>query len=291
MKYLKHEKRYSPHTLRAYYNDLDQFFNHLELVANTRNVSELENVEKVVRDWIVCLMEEKISERTINRKISTLRTYFRYLRKMNKLEKDPLTKIFSLKTAERIPFFIDEAQMNLLDRRELYSDDFLGMRDRLVIEMLYQTGIRVSELTNISEKNIDWTNKQLLVHGKRDKERIIPINDQLIGFIKKYLNSRRKHFRGMGEQSLLLVTNKGNTLYTKAVYRIVRKYLSMVTTIKQKSPHVLRHSFATHMLNDGADLNAIKELLGHSNLSATQIYTHSTFEKLKKVYKQAHPRT
>jgi integrase/recombinase XerC len=290
VKYLQHEKRYSKHTVRAYYNDLIQFFDHLEKENKHRDITKIKNTEKVIRNWIVHLMEEDNSERTVNRKLSTLKSYFRYLRRMDKIETNPTAKMFSLKTPGRIPFFVDERHMNLLENDELFKDDFFGLRDRLVIEMLYQTGIRVSELINIKDQDLNFASKQVQILGKRNKERIIPLNAQLVTLVKQYVLKRDHHFRGKSEGYLIL-TNKGKKIYSKAVYRIVRKYLSMVTTIDQKSPHVLRHTFATHMLNDGADLNAIKELLGHSNLTATQIYTHSTFEKLKKIYKQAHPRT
>lgn len=290
VKYLQHEKRYSKHTVRAYYNDLIQFFDHLEKESKHRDITKIKNTEKVVRNWIVHLMEENNSERTVNRKVSTLKSYFRYLRRMDKIETNPTAKVFSLKTPGRIPFFVDERHMNLLENDELFKNDFFGYRDRLVIEMLYQTGIRVSELINIKDQDLNFASEQVQILGKRNKERIIPINPQLVTLVKQYIFKRDHQFRGKSEGYLIL-TNKGKKLYSKAVYRTVRKYLSMVTTIDQKSPHVLRHTFATHMLNDGADLNAIKELLGHSNLTATQIYTHSTFEKLKKIYKQAHPRT
>lgn len=289
LKYLQHEKRYSKHTCRAYQNDLKQFFDHIEFINKDRDITKLKNPEKDVRSWIVQMMENDISGRTINRKLSTLKSYFRYLRRQDVIEYDPLAKIFTLKTEGKLPSFVNEKQMSYLENKDLFSDDFFGIRDRLIIEILYQTGVRVSELVNLRDENVNFAKKQLHIHGKRDKERIVPLNDQLIDSIKKYMALRNKHFRDSMVGSLL-VTNKGRKLYSKAVYRIVKSYLSIVTTMKQKSPHVLRHTFATHMLNDGADLNAIKELLGHSNLSATQIYTHSTFEKLKKIYKQAHPR-
>ncbi len=292
VKYLQHEKRYSQHTIRAYYNDLIQFFEHLENENEdkSRDITRIKNTEKVIRNWIVHLMGKNISERTINRKLSTLKSYFRYLRRMGKIETNPTAKVFSLKTPRRIPFFVDERHMNLLENEKIFKDDFFGLRDRMIIEMLYQTGIRVSELINIKDQDINFASKQVQILGKRNKERIIPLNEHLVNLTKHYIRKRDQHFRVKPKQ-YLIITNKGEKLYSKAVYRIVGKYLSMVTTIKQKSPHVLRHTFATHMLNDGADLNAIKELLGHSNLTATQIYTHSTFEKLKKIYKQAHPRT
>ncbi len=289
LKYLQHEKRYSQHTCRAYQNDLKQFFDHLEINNKDRDITKIKSPEKTIRSWIIQMMEEGISSRTINRKLSTLKSFFRYLRRQEVIEYDPLAKIFTLKTEGKLPSFVNEKQMSYLENKDLFSDDFFGIRDRLIIEILYQTGVRVSELVNLRDENVNFANKQLHIHGKRNKERIVPLNNQLVDTIKNYIDLRKQHFRDSVESSLL-VTNKGKKLYPRAVYRIVKSYLSIVTTMKQKSPHVLRHTFATHMLNDGADLNAIKELLGHSNLSATQIYTHSTFEKLKKIYKQAHPR-
>ena len=289
LKYLQHEKRYSQHTCRAYQNDLKQFFDHLEINNKDRDITKIKSPEKTIRSWIIQMMEEGISSRTINRKLSTLKSFFRYLRRQEVIEYDPLAKIFTLKTEGKLPSFVNEKQMSSLENKDLFSDDFFGIRDRLIIEILYQTGVRVSELVNLRDENVNFANKQLHIHGKRNKERIVPLNNQLVDTIKNYIDLRKQHFRDSVESSLL-VTNKGKKLYPRAVYRIVKSYLSIVTTMKQKSPHVLRHTFATHMLNDGADLNAIKELLGHSNLSATQIYTHSTFEKLKKIYKQAHPR-
>jgi len=289
LKYLQHEKRYSKHTCRAYENDLKQFFDHLEIITKDRDITKLKNPEKVIRSWIVQMMENHISGRTINRKLSTLKSYFRYLRRQDVIEYDPLGKIFTLKTEGKLPSFVNEKQMSYLENKDLFSDDFFGIRDRLIIEILYQTGVRVSELVNMRDENVNFAKKQLHIHGKRDKERIVPLNDQLIDSVKTYMALRKQYFSDSVEGSLL-VTNSGKKLYPRAVYRIVKSYLSIVTTMKQKSPHVLRHTFATHMLNDGADLNAIKELLGHTNLSATQVYTHSTFEKLKKIYKQAHPR-
>jgi len=288
-KYLQHEKRYSRHTCRAYQNDLNQFFDHIDSINKDRDIKKLKNPDKVVRSWIVQMMEKDISASTINRKLSTLKSYFRFLRRQGVIEYDPLAKIFTLKTEGRLPSVVNEKQMSYLENMDLFSDDFFGIRDRLIIEILYQTGMRVSELVDLKDDNVNFAKKQLHIHGKRDKERIVPLNDQLIDSVKNYTALRKQHFHDSDEGSLF-VTNKGKKLYPKAVYRIVKSYLSIVTTMKQKSPHVLRHTFATHLLNDGADLNAIKELLGHSNLSATQIYTHSTFEKLKKIYKQAHPR-
>lgn len=289
IKYLKYEKRFSKHTIRAYQNDLRQFYEYLEQSKRGDDILSQQDLDKQIRSWIVHLMEEEISERTINRKISTLKSFFKYLRRTGKIEQDPIAKIINPKVSKRLPTFVDEEHMEILENSNLFTNDFYGKRDRLIVEMLYQTGMRVSELVEIRNDDVDLTGKQLKVHGKRNKERIIPINEGLVDLIKEYKVLRDNQFRRFSEDHLL-VTNKGKKLYAKSVYRVVRNYLAIVTTLEQKSPHVLRHSFATHMLNHGADLNAIKELLGHANLSATQIYTHNSFEKLKEIYKQAHPR-
>jgi integrase/recombinase XerC len=285
--YLQYEKRYSNHTVRAYRNDLNQFFNYLQEVRESEDLNSISG--KTIRSWIAKSIDENISERTINRKISTLKSYFRYLMRMGYIHHNPMGKVYTPKVARRIPYFVDENHMDLLLSRDLFTDDFFGLRDQLIVEILYQTGIRLSELINIKDADVTSGNFQIKILGKRNKERIIPINKSLHNLIEQYLSKRNEKFSNVNGE-FLLVTNKGRKLYEKFVYRTVKKYLSYITTIDKKSPHVLRHTFATHMLNKGADLNAIKELLGHANLSATQIYTHTTFEKLRNIYKQAHPR-
>ncbi len=289
IKYLKYERRYSEHTVRAYQKDLEQFYNFLKDSGYNDNFSDYKEVEKLIRGWLIKLIEDKISERTINRKFSTLKTYFKFLVQQEKIRRNPMTKIYLPKISKRLPQFVDEEKMNLLLEEDYFKDDFSGIRDRLIIEILYQTGIRLSELINIKDSDVDFNSSQLKILGKRKKERIVPLTDELIRLIRSYLHLRDFRFSSKSSNSLL-VTDKGRKLYEKFVYRVVKKYLGTVTTLDKKSPHVLRHTFATHMLNRGAELNAIKELLGHANLSATQVYTHSTFEKLKKIYKQAHPR-
>lgn len=286
-KYLTYEKRYSRHTIRAYEVDLNQFLNYYNKWSGENK--DYSFSEKVIRSWLINLMEHNISERTVHRKISTLKTYFKFLNRRGYLDKDPMAKIYAPKISKRLPNFVDANHMNMLLDHENFTDDFFGLRDRLIIEILYQTGIRLTELINIRIANVDFNKKQVKIYGKRNKERIIPLNQPLIDLIKKYIGFKEKKIN-VSSSDYLLVTDKGNKLYEKFVYRAVKKYLSYVTTIDKKSPHVLRHTFATHMLNNGADLNAIKELLGHANLSATQVYTHNTFEKLKQIYKQAHPR-
>lgn len=287
IKYLQFEKRYSNHTVRAYRNDLNQFFDYVKKNYETENIETISH--KMVRSWIAECLDNNISERTINRKISTLQSYFRYLMRMGYIQFNPMGKVYTPKVGRRIPYFVDENQMDLLLNEDFFPDDFYGKRDQLIIEMLYQTGIRLNELINVKDSDIYPGKYQIRIIGKRNKERIIPITEALYQLIENYKRSRDEKFARMSSDYLVL-TDKGKKVYEKFVYRKVKKYLGNITTIEKKSPHVLRHTFATHMLNRGADLNAIKELLGHANLSATQVYTHSTFEKLKKIYKQAHPR-
>jgi integrase/recombinase XerC len=286
-KYLQHEKRYSSHTIRAYKNDLNQFFRYLEDHHSSKDIHAI--TDDKVRAWIVSCLESNISERTINRKISTLKTYFKYLIKMGYVHHDPMVKVYTPKVGRRVPYFVDESHMNLLTDQRIFEKDLYGLRDQLIIEMLYQTGMRLSELIHIKDSDIDFNRFQIRILGKRNKERIIPVTTPLLDLIRSYIGLRNERFT-RNQEGYLLVTDKGKKLYEKFVYRTVKKYLGFVTTLEKRSPHVLRHTFATHMLNDGADLDAIKELLGHANLSATQIYTHSTFEKLRAIYKQAHPR-
>ena len=283
--YIEFEKRYSRHTLTAYKTDLEQFYDFLDGVFETKDIRQVDH--QMVRSWIVELMEQGISTRSINRKISTLKTYFKFLLREETVEHDPLQKVISPKSSKRLPVFVEKNSMDvLLDQLE-FDEGFKGIRDRLVIEMFYATGMRLSELININESDLDLTKGTVKVLGKRNKERIIPFGMQLSDQLGCYKAEKQAcNF----DNDRLFVTDKGEKLYEKFVYRLVNRYLSAVTTIEKKGPHVLRHTFATHMLNNGADLNAIKELLGHTNLSATQVYTHNSFEKLKSIYKQAHPR-
>jgi integrase/recombinase XerC len=287
LQYLQAEKRYSPLTVRSYLNDLDQFENHLKL--NDLPIQPETVVLHDVRSWIVSLIEEGYSPVSVHRKISSLRVFYRYLRKVGIVSRDPLEKIVLPKTKKRLPVFIEEVSLNkLLDEYE-FGSDFQGIRNMIIIEMLYLTGIRRAELTGLRNIDVDISGATLKVTGKRNKQRIIPLLKSFTLKLEKYIAIRNEVFPDSGSEWFFL-SNKGNKLYDKYVYNTVRKYLSIVTTIEKKSPHILRHTFATHMLNHGADLNSIKEFLGHANLSATQIYTHNSFEKLRKIYKQAHPR-
>jgi integrase/recombinase XerC len=242
-----------------------------------------------IRAWIVSMLENNYSTISVHRKISCLRVFYRYLRKEGIIKGDPLEKVVLPKRKKTLPVFIgEEALANLLDNFS-FGDGFAGIRNRTIIELLYSTGMRRSELIGLRDNDLDLTEGSLKVTGKRNKQRIIPMMKPLIKRLEEYIKVRNENVATVNN-GWFFITDKGNKLYDKYVYNTVNKYLAMVTTIEKKSPHILRHTFATHMLNRGADLNSIKELLGHANLSATQIYTHNTFEKLKKVYKQAHPR-
>lgn len=284
-KYLTYEKRYSKYTLIAYRNDIAQFQQYL---ATQESAILLAN-HQTIRSWMVLLMEENLDPRSINRKISTLRSLYKFLIKEGAVQENPVLKIQTPKTAKKLPNFIPEEKLtNLLDQ-DVFGHDFAGMRDKLVIELLFGTGIRLSELIGLKTTDIHLIEKTIKVLGKRNKERIIPINQTLISLIESYIVEKNIQ-PSSNISNHLIVTNKGAQAYPKLVYRIVQKYLTMISTQDKKSPHVLRHSFATSLLNNGADINAIKDLLGHANLSATQVYTHNSIERLKSIYKQAHPK-
>ncbi len=283
LEFIQFEKRTSNHTLVAYANDIKQLVDYLAAVYEINDSSEINHT--IIRSWIVSLMEQKITPRSVNRKITALKTFYKYLLRQNIVTENPMLKILSPKTSKRLPVFIEKEKMDTLLDDTVFGDDFEGQRNKLIIELFYATGIRLSELINLKQSNVDLYQCQIKVLGKRSKERIIPFNSNLKNQIQKYLIVKANL-----NDEFLFVNENGNHLYEKFVYRIVKAYLSQITTLNKKSPHVLRHTFATHMLNNGADLNAIKELLGHANLSATQIYTHNTVEKLKNIHKQAHPK-
>jgi len=286
LEYLQFEKRYSQHTVGSYATDLKQFFAFLEEVYDTARIQDVNHA--MVRSWVVALMDNGLSPRSVNRKLSTLKTYYRFLRREGVVAENPMAKVQSPKVAKRLPEFVEEKRMErLLDDVE-FEQDYNGRRDQLILELLYATGIRVSELVGLRDADVDFGRQTLKVLGKRNKERILPVPPALLTLIEKYLDLKESDSQ-MSTGEYLLVKDSGEKLTRGFVYRIVNRYLGMVTTAKKRSPHVLRHTFATHMLNEGADLNAIKELLGHANLSATQVYTHNTIEKLKNIHKQAHP--
>ncbi|MBN1184686.1 MAG: tyrosine recombinase XerC [Bacteroidales bacterium] len=285
LKYLSFEKNYSVHTVKSYANDLNQYHAFCTEL-------EIENFiaadHKTIRKWVVSLMENEVNPRSINRKLSTLKTFYKYLIREGIISLNPVNKVVAPKTSKKIPAFVEEKQINeLLDHFE-FGNDHIGMRNKLIMDLFYATGIRESELIHLKEADINVHKNSIKVLGKRNKERIIPITSTMMKSIEDYITIRNASLRS--KDDFLFLTEKGKKIYPKLVYRVVTSYLTMVTTLDKKSPHVLRHTFATHMLNRGADLNAIKELLGHANLSATQVYTHNTFEKLKSIYNQAHPR-
>ncbi len=288
VQFLTYEKKFSPHTISNYSSDILQFTQFLELTYGISQVTAITHLQ--IRSWIVSLMNEKISARSVARKISTLRSFFKFLNREGDLTFNPLQKVNLPKTVKRLPVFVEEKPMNrLFDQVLLQTEgDTLEMqRNRLILLLFYSTGIRLSELIGIKKQDVDQSRGTLKVLGKRNKERIIPLTLEVLVEIKKFLDLEEQL---KFNSEYLFLTNKGEKLYPKLVYRIVNSSLDMVTSIEKRSPHVLRHTFATHLLNKGADLNAIKELLGHANLAATQVYTHNSIERLKQVYKKKHPR-
>jgi integrase/recombinase XerC len=287
LQYLLVEKRYSSHTIVSYKSDLEQFSSFLGVLGHSGSYDDVTSLE--VRAWIVSMMEKGISPVSVHRKISCLRILFRYLRKEGLVNHNPMDKVVMPKRSKKLPVFVAEESLNNLLDNFVFGEDFSGVRNRTIIEMLYLTGMRRAELIGLRNNDIDMGSSLVKVTGKRNKQRIIPFIESFKSRIAEYTMLRDKEFPSVPDD-WFFVTDSGKKLYDKFVYNTVKSYLTMVTTIEKKSPHVLRHTFATHMLNHGADLNSIKELLGHANLSATQIYTHNTFEKLKEVYKRAHPR-
>ncbi|WP_029283235.1 tyrosine-type recombinase/integrase [Pedobacter sp. R20-19] len=287
IRYLTHEKRYSKHTVSSYQADLIQFE---EYITATFNLIIPDVKHSHLRSYMVDLMEEKRSETTINRKISSLRSFYKFLMKEGKIEQNPTILLKAPKIPKRLPVFIDAQKMDqLLDSENYFDDSFSSVRDHLVIELLFGTGIRLAELISLKETDIDVYAGTIKVLGKRNKERIIPVNKPLVNQLNTYIE--QKKLQNFNNNLLhLIVTNTGAAAYPKLIYRIVTSYLNYISTNEKRSPHVLRHSYATSLLNAGADLNAIKELLGHASLAATQVYTHNSIERLKTIYKQAHPK-
>ena len=285
--YLAHEKRSSPLTVKSYQTDLLQFEAYIK---STFELNFLEIKHTHIRSYVVELMDEGINESSIGRKISTLRSFYKFLVREGKATSNPALLIKAPKVAKRLPVFIEAQKMDqLLDQSGYFGDDFASVRDHLVIELLFGSGMRLAELIQLKETDINIFDGSIKVLGKRNKERIIPINKQLINQVHAYIELKKlQNFNN--NLTTLIVTNTGSVAYPKLIYRIVTNYLKFISTHDKKSPHVLRHSYATSLLNAGADLNAIKELLGHASLAATQVYTHNSIERLKTIYKQAHPK-
>ena len=285
--YLKFEKRYSVHTVRAYQDDLEQFFDYLE---STFGETPLPSISTpFIRSWLARLKEQKITSKSINRKISSLKSFFKYQLRIGLLEKSPMAGIISPKSGKRLPVYVEEKDMLVLTESIDFPDNWKGRTERLLIRMFYNTGVRLTELVTLKNSQLDAAAATIRVIGKGNKERMIPLSASLMEEISLYQKEKRSRVDWESTETLL-VNDQGKALYVKYAYLAVRKWLSRVTTIDKKSPHVLRHSFATHLMNHGADLNSVKELLGHSSLAATQLYTHNSIEKLREVHKKNHPR-
>jgi integrase/recombinase XerC len=287
LRYLQFQKRYSQHTIIAYQNDLGQFNDFIVVAYGDLPISDI--TSGVVRSWLASLKEADMESKSINRKISSLKSFFKYHLKQSALTSSPMTTIVSPKVKKRLPQYVEEKDMQTLLQHVPFDDNWQGQTEKLVIELFYQAGIRRAELTGLKESQLNSGNNCIKVLGKGNKERVIPIHSDLVGRLKNYIAAKRQQFDDF-DTGVLLVSSKGKALYAAQVYAMVKKHLSEVTTISKKSPHVLRHSFATHLMNHGADLNAVKELLGHSSLAATQVYTHNSIKKLKEVHKKAHPK-
>ena len=286
LEYLSLEKKYSVHTITAYKNDLISFRDFIQTEYNQENLLEVHYPQ--IRSWIVSLVDLEISNRTINRKISSLKSFYKFLQKTKQIEGNPLSKHKALKVAKKVQVPFTAKEINSVINNISLEDDFVSVRNKLIVELFYSTGIRRAELINIKEQNISFSDRTIKVLGKRSKERFVPLLESVIQTLKKYVELKKEYTNDLEE---LFITEKGNKIYETLVYRIINSYFSRVSSKVKKSPHILRHSFATHLLNEGADLNSVKELLGHSSLASTQVYTHNSLDVIKKIYNQAHPRS
>lgn len=287
--YLKFEKRYSPHTVRSYQDDLTQFGDWLVKEGEKGRAPIRNAASPIIRSWLAALKEGGMSSRSINRKISTLKSYYKFQLRQGLMDKSPMTVIISPRASKRLPVFVEQKDTETLFRYIEFPDTWEGRTHRMILELLYGTGLRLSELINIKPGQFDSRQRTLRVLGKGNKERILPLSPPLSDALKNYIAEKAKQLQDYDDK-VVLVNGKGRKLYPKYVYLAVKHYLSLVTTVDYRGPHVLRHSFATHLTNNGADLNAVKELLGHASLAATQVYTHNSIEKLKAVHKKAHPK-
>ncbi len=285
--YLEKEKNYSALTLKAYRTDLSAFESFLKAQNNTIEKA----TGKDIRSWIARLSEQNLTEKTINRKIAALKSFYKFLQKTGTIRQNPATQINGLRVRRKVPVPFSTDEIHKLLDAGIFPGNYEGVRDHCLITLLYTTGIRRAELINLKETDIDFDKKELKVTGKRNKQRIVPLLLDTVNVIQKYLEVKNEFFKDKQVENFLFLTGKGKKMYDVLVYRIINSYFSSVSAKHKKSPHVLRHTFATHLLNNGADLNSIKELLGHSSLAATQVYTHSSIQELKKVYRNAHPRS
>ncbi len=287
LNFLKYEKRYSAHTIISYQSDLADFFVYIEQQFGQLKLNEIKH--SLIRSWLAALKEKGISSKSINRKISSLKSFFKYLLKTDQINSSPTVNIIAPKIGKRLPVFIKEADSKkLIEALNQSTEDWKTLNAKMLITIFYATGMRLSELINLKEKQVDFSKSQIKVLGKGNKERIIPVSKDLLDIIKDYQKLKKKDFEITTDT--LLITEKGNRIYPKYAYLLVNKFLTAASTLDKKSPHILRHTFATHLMNNGADLNAVKELLGHSSLASTQVYTHNTIEKLKDIHKKAHPK-
>lgn len=287
MQCIEHEKRFSANTVVSYKTDLKGFGSFLDSQYEVKDPSEAEAA--MIRSWLAKLIQRGHAKTTVNRKLSTLKSFYGYLSKNDLIGTNPMEKVKSVKKNKVIPTFIEEEKMEFLLDSVTFPDGFKGIKDRLILELLYATGMRLSEICALHHGDLDAFNQTIRVMGKGSKQRIVPLINKVHQLFDQYSTLKEQEL-GLKPQGQLLVTDKGKNIYPKYVYRLVKAYLAMVTSRQKKSPHVLRHTFATHMLNQGAELNVIKEILGHSNLAATQVYTHNSIDKIKRVYKQAHPK-
>jgi len=285
--YLKFEKRYSAHTIGSYQTDLEQFFDYLGRQYGPLALDAIQPV--FIRSWMAELKENSLSSKSINRKLSSLRSFFRYQLRQGHIKTMPTASLPVPRQAKRLPVFVKEGEMlELLETMATGTEDWKSLNAQVLITLFYATGMRLSELINLKTRQVDFSRKQIKVLGKGNKERVIPVTPAVLDLVKQYEEEKRKQLGA--DEPYLLLTEKGRQLYPKYAYLLVRNYLAQASTLDQKSPHVLRHTFATHLVNQGADLNAVKELLGHASLAATQVYTHNTIDKLKDVYRKAHPK-
>jgi integrase/recombinase XerC len=290
LSYLKHEKRYSIKTVESYKIDILQFFHFIESEFQLNNLLDVKNT--IIRTWIVELVNTKNKPASIKRKISALKSFYKYNQKIGKIKINPADKISSPKIPERLPKFVEQNKINdLLENTEKYfANTFDGMQEKLIVDMLYSTGMRRQELIDLKWIDINFGANQVKVTGKGNKQRLIPIGKELVSALQIFQNAQKEQLKNIPSAPYVFLTDTGNQLYPNFVYRLVKKHIGNCSTVEKKSPHVLRHSFATHMSNNGAKLNDIKELLGHASLASTQVYTHNTIEQLKDIYKIAHPK-